>query len=417
MSTLRSNIANWGATDYTMSFLILVSLVENRAMPVAFGVFGLMALLKRRSLVEIKPFLSWKTPMFWMMALFFLHTVSIVYSDSTASAFNDVGMKMSLLAIPILIVLPKFKLELKDVVILFLLSTLIASFVCYVNAARISLGDPGDNEWYYFKGSYFSFILHRSYFANYLAIGAAISIVYAFKYSKLRWFYVFTAVSNIVTTMLTFSKAGILILIILISIVSYWVATKYMKRIYATGAVVIFVVGVVSIISLSPTLRTRFTQMFDAFGGKSVEAPEGEVESTAARMYMWKTAWEVIRENPVLGVGTSDSNSAMAQKNRQNGHHALADLKLNAHNQYLNTWVQVGILGLISLLMLFGSAIYLGWKSKSLELILFVLGSSISLVFESFFERQQGLMPVLLLITLISTLLVKRRLQGASVRQ
>lgn len=68
--------------------------------------------------------------------------------------------------------------------------------------------------------------------------------------------------------------------------------------------------------------------------------------------------------------------------------------ELNMHNQYLETMMTVGIIGVILLLALFIVPIYLSYKNKSFHIELFSLLFIIAFncLFESVFERQMGIM-------------------------
>lgn len=66
----------------------------------------------------------------------------------------------------------------------------------------------------------------------------------------------------------------------------------------------------------------------------------------------------------------------------------------NAHNQYSDTIIAVGIIGLILLLGFFALPIYLWIKNKTFDIVLFSLLfiTAFNCLFESIFERQMGIM-------------------------
>lgn len=66
----------------------------------------------------------------------------------------------------------------------------------------------------------------------------------------------------------------------------------------------------------------------------------------------------------------------------------------NAHNQYVDTTLAVGIIGLIILLSLFAMPVYLWIKTKKFDIVFFslIFITFFNCLFESIFERQMGIM-------------------------
>jgi O-antigen ligase len=73
--------------------------------------------------------------------------------------------------------------------------------------------------------------------------------------------------------------------------------------------------------------------------------------------------------------------------------------ELNSHNQFLNTAVQLGILGLVVLVFIFISSYYHSERSISHVLILMVF--LLNFLVESFLETQAGIVLFCTLILLI----------------
>lgn len=83
--------------------------------------------------------------------------------------------------------------------------------------------------------------------------------------------------------------------------------------------------------------------------------------SVGQRLFFWEHSWHIFKQAPVLGVGTGGFEPAYAeQNNRHSPHMPVTD---NPHNQYILASVQLGLVGLVSLLALFGTQLWLAWKS------------------------------------------------------
>lgn len=68
------------------------------------------------------------------------------------------------------------------------------------------------------------------------------------------------------------------------------------------------------------------------------------------RIHSWKNTWEIIKRQPILGVGIGDYESELDAQYQKDGY----DFPPNSHQQFLHHWLVSGLLGLLSLLILFG---------------------------------------------------------------
>jgi O-antigen ligase len=73
-------------------------------------------------------------------------------------------------------------------------------------------------------------------------------------------------------------------------------------------------------------------------------------ESTAVRVLIWEQCLEIIRSHFLSGVGVGDANDALYQAYEKNGLTGALSHHFNAHNQFFQTMIGMGIVGLISLL-------------------------------------------------------------------
>lgn len=126
---------------------------------------------------------------------------------------------------------------------------------------------------------------------------------------------------------------------------------------------------------------------------------EPEVEQSDARFTIWTVALNVVKDNWLLGTGIGDRADEMEAKYEELGWDGR---RQNAHNQYLDTLVSTGILGLILLLAMFGVALWNAWKQRSLVLGALVLIMMFNMLFETMFDRQMGLIFWGLMLGLLS---------------
>lgn len=107
--------------------------------------------------------------------------------------------------------------------------------------------------------------------------------------------------------------------------------------------------------------------------------------------------------NFLLGVGTGDVKDELKKQNLKSGYTGVAALNMNAHHQFLNTHAAIGLFGLISLALSFFTAFYMGIRQQVILLPILVTILFLSLLTESFFETQAGIIPGAFLLSFIGS--------------
>ena len=79
----------------------------------------------------------------------------------------------------------------------------------------------------------------------------------------------------------------------------------------------------------------------------------GNTQSLEIREQVWKFTWEHIQEKPIIGYGLGVGSALIA-----------TDLpswnRLNAHNAYLGIWLQLGVVGVVSVVVLYLGTMVIG---------------------------------------------------------
>lgn len=108
------------------------------------------------------------------------------------------------------------------------------------------------------------------------------------------------------------------------------------------------------------------------------------------RELIWKNAFNIIKKNPLFGYGTGGDQKALNNEYIKDGRIQL--IGLNAHNQYISSSVQYGIVGFTLLIALLFYLLIEGYKTRNIEAMLYSLAIMISFVTEVFLDRQKGVM-------------------------
>jgi hypothetical protein len=163
-------------------------------------------------------------------------------------------------------------------------------------------------------------------------------------------------------------------------------------------------------VSLVKRLCLLFLLITLFFVGSKLPLLSGKLDiaKNDERIYHWPTAFKTIADNYfVLGEGLGQSNEVLRREVIKNGDERIRYFGYDLHNQYLRQYIDMGILGIISLLILLFYPIFLS-RQKSIFnneinisfLILFGLG----LLSESFLYRLKGIV----FFTVISSFLYLR---------
>jgi hypothetical protein len=113
--------------------------------------------------------------------------------------------------------------------------------------------------------------------------------------------------------------------------------------------------------------------------------------SVSQHVKIWKSSLDLIAENPFFGVGTGDIKDQLSKSYEKNNFQIGVLLSYNSHNQFLNTWVALGIPGLISLLLIFYLGVRISIQKKDWVYFSFILIMILNCLTESVLEKQAGI--------------------------
>lgn len=112
--------------------------------------------------------------------------------------------------------------------------------------------------------------------------------------------------------------------------------------------------------------------------------------SILERVEYWKTALEVIKENPIFGVGTGDKNNAMQEMFVKKNSKLRLDRRLRPHNSYLTFCMTFGFFGMFLFCFLLIKFLFFQFKNKQLTGFLFIVVALVTFIFEDSLETQMG---------------------------
>lgn len=125
-----------------------------------------------------------------------------------------------------------------------------------------------------------------------------------------------------------------------------------------------------------------------------VISPEPMEEGVDKRIYIYDCSIYLIKKNLLFGYGVGNVqkklNECYQEKNYVVAEFRSLGSEINSHNYYLNMWLSSGILGVLTLLYLFGNNIYLAYDMKQVTYGLLLISFGLSLVTENVLSRMSG---------------------------
>ena len=185
--------------------------------------------------------------------------------------------------------------------------------------------------------------------------------------------------------MLNASKAGIICLALILILKFSISIINHKKRLKTIGIAIALLSLPAIVIFISPKIRLRFSEMTS-----SVHSTDKELNSTSIRMSIWKHSLHIIKDNLWIGVGTGDVKNELSMQYRASNEKILESGHLNAHNQFLQTAIAFGIIGLGALLLILTCAAIWTFQTDQHEATLLILLIAINFFFEAMLETQAG---------------------------
>lgn len=384
---------------YLMLALVFCLPIHGRLVPPIIGLIALNWIFELNFKLKVKRILKsiFRQIIIAFSIIYFLYILGIFYSSQLMGedgAWFNLEVKMSLLVFPLLFSTIDYsflnsKLH-KKILQTFVLGCLISG-ILLINNAFFQYFNSSDIQAFYYRN--LSASHHPSYLALYFSFAIIILLDWVLKKREkniFKFIIAFFLILNFqVFIVLLSSKAGIigLVLSYLMALVFYlfWQKKKKNALIVITSVLLVFFITNLA----SPQTYQRFFSAGNAIDN-TVKDESVKDEGSVARMQVWKSALEVISKNPIIGVGTGDVIKTLLIKYEENEVVVAIDKELNPHNQYLQTYIAIGIVGfLVLVLMLLWPAIAAIKKRQFLYLI-FIVVFAFHLLVESMLERQAG---------------------------
>jgi len=344
--------------------------------------------------VSIKSFAILLIPTFYL-----LHIMGVAYSVNLNQAFFELEKKISFIVFPLIFASPDLlnKKQYKLILNSFVSSCLIGSLLCLGYATnRFFL--TGETTYFFYHDLSEIIGMHAIYLAMYCCFSFFILVYYYEANVSNRGMvakvtYLFVLMYLVVFIFLLSARIMIaaFIVITLMGLLIHGYRGKQLLKMLVIFLLVISLFG--SLIFFIPNNLERFKE---AINYKSQYTVDKQYGGRSTRELIWACGIDVIKENILLGVGTGDAQDELQKcyKQDENKNWALLyrpDFEYNAHSQYLQTFIDLGVAGIFGLLMCLIAPLRISLLNKDYLMTSFFILFSLGCITESMLELNKGI--------------------------
>lgn len=340
---------------------------------------------------------------FLLFAFFyFLHIVGLSYTANLGTGLFQLEKNAMFLVLPFVMATSrKFnKRELHVLFKLFMASVMLACFICLGYAFyRNSKPNIEGINWLFF--AYWDFTDIISIQPDYLAVYVSFSIlILLWMAIENRNRYGRNKLAFVILTILIFIgflgllSARMPILALFIILCTTFLIYFYKEKKTITGLLVIAAFSSLFVLTMTqiPIVKERFYALLGMTEKLEWVTRYGDgTQLQDVRLRKWNCALNIISNHPIFGVGTGDVQDELQKQYKKTNFRVALEAKFNAHNQFLQTFIALGVVGLLSLLACLLVPAAIAIKQKQFLYVAFVSLFSLCCLTESMFERQFGI--------------------------
>lgn len=332
---------------------------------------------------------------FFFIGIYLIPIIGFFFSYDKIRALNTFDCYLWFLTVPLVLFTQPAELfttrRIRAVLHLFAISTILHACILLVVATYHLITTGDSSSFYYIK---LSFLRHPSYVAMYSTFTFFLLLYFIHHYKK-HLSKTLTAVVVISLILLGIlivflqSKAGLLVFALLALVWAVYLIWHAQHRLLWSIGVLIVATGSVLLVMKTDILPVNRIQETVTQVKHHKSNPYGR-GSSQIRLTVWKSALEIIKKNLPWGVGTGDATDELNLNAMHQNYTNLIGHHFNAHNQYLQTLLMVGIPGMILLLLYCFYPLYFSLRKRSILYGSFAVILIFNILVESMFEIRAG---------------------------
>ena len=364
--------------------------------------------------------------LFGFLSLFAIQVISLLYTENTELGLKFIEYKLTFLILPIII----GDLELTKEKVINLLRyfsysivaisvfLLINSFVNYFNYGELL-------TYHSFSESNSILNVHAVFYSYYVYFTILI-LAYLNRSKQIRNKYVVLLMLIPLVVALVFAASKNVMVITFLSVIFYLLSSLVNKVRWKEVLIVLtsFLLAIF-LISKIPIIEKRVAELTDLSGMELFEkvkkrewltAEERAVfNGTSLRLAFWYVGCSEVIDNKRLLIGLSPGDSKALINKRYDELNLLIHFRnYNMHNQYLQYFVEFGLLGVVLYVAFLVLLLFSSVENKNSLLLAFIIGFLFFQLTESVLERNKGILFFVFFLLLLLKLNIKKEHENSN---
>lgn len=326
-------------------------------------------------------------------SVFLSYFITLLFVSDKKAAAKLLELSTSLILFPLIFIINKqlFNLKLlKNILYIFVLSTLILTIYVYIIMFQQGIGDLlKENDFYnpVFRNLFNDYTkIHLPYLGLYFSFSIyilGIEVLKTKNYKKII-FLTFAIVILLVALLLIAARMAFVGLLIAVLLLIFFRLNIKVKSKLILVSILIFSGLILSV------LEPMKSRILNTFNQENVLPYKGQTpEEFNVRTGIYHCVKEIISENFITGVGAINAQNELNtcySKFEYRNYDDYQHITYNSHNQYFDFIIKFGILGLVILCF----TLFWGINNSNIYYFGFIIIFSICLLTENMFSRQVG---------------------------
>ena len=338
--------------------------------------------------------------LFLLLGFYVIHIISLEYSVNWEYARADLMTKFSYVVFPLVALLVSIRLDLilKGIRWGLIIASAFSMGFSLVFAFIIEGGFSGDA----FKANVYGLNMHPSYLALIFIVSTAFIWSEKMNFKGALFLKIAYTVLMIISLFYLRSLGAFVCVAGIICVLPIWKALKSENRKWYL-LIPLYLLCFFIAIKASPKIENDINTSLSTLSIWK-QSPEqfllenkNNMESNTVRLVTWTLSSRIVAEYP-FGVGIGDVKDVLKKRYRSYGYTYYAHYELNPHNQFLQSGIAIGWIGVILLLSLLLLMLFYSFRVHHLPLFIAALCILISSLFESILERQVGVILTSILL-------------------
>lgn len=323
-----------------------------------------------------------------------LYVIGLLWTSNFTYAGLDLQSKAPLLLLPFAIGNYPFKEnQLQNVKTAFRIGCLFAGSILLMNAVLRYIESPAPAVFFYTE--YSRPLMHPTYLSMFLTLSVILALDSLHQSKDAIKGMLITAELLFLSLQLVLLSARMALIaaavVTLLSLIWNW-HTAPSKPLHRLLYLVFIAVSILLYAGAS-RFSNRFSQVAIPAQTTAPTAVSAN-NSTTGRLEIWKESLILLKSHWLTGTGTGDVKDELLASYARNNFQYGLERKLNSHNQFLQTWLTLGISGLLVLLGMFFIPCRKPRRNERRLFYLLVVMACLNALTESILEVQKGVLCI-----------------------